>query len=80
MKEVFIGDVFHVPASVTKREILIGISSLLHWQEIEVYVEPESQFLIIKGSMLGMVWCLEGIYAPGTWEKCFFRQLMNKVE
>lgn len=58
LKEVFTGQVFHAPPSKKKRGVLIGISKAFEWQNLELYVEPEEQFIIIKCLMLGMTWTL----------------------
>lgn len=72
LKEVFAGDVFHAPASVKKRGILIGIVRSLQWQETDWYVEPEGQFLIIKGSKPGKIWALVRDLCPTGKGKTFF--------
>lgn len=75
LKKSFCGRHFHAPASVKQRGVMISLSRVLHWQNLVTYLEPEGQFLIIKGQMLGMI---AGVYAPQIGKKLFFRKRIKK--
>lgn len=77
--EDFSGTTLHVPAT-RKREILIGFSNKVEWQEQRTIADREGQFLVTQGLIRNKLWTLTGIYGPQTKKAEFYKSLMKTLE
>lgn len=79
LKNFFKGQLFHAPATIKTKVILIGISARLDFKVASVE-QDEDRFVVLLGCLEGDQILLVNIYAPNDKVQHFYQQVMKRGE